>query len=114
LSLKGATIFCELSGRTNPDITYEFWYSFIDFVCEKSDEEKKKLFKEYFTLTGEFMMEECRNPTSEICIKSDLTAEAFVSIISKYKAEGVCKTLGVETGETMKEGVDNFESSPLG
>ncbi|CAL1294547.1 unnamed protein product [Larinioides sclopetarius] len=60
------------------------------------------------------MMEECRNPTSESCVKSDLSAEAFLDIIVKYKANGLCETLGENPGEMVPEALDNLESSPVG
>ncbi|CAL1294546.1 unnamed protein product [Larinioides sclopetarius] len=94
LTLKAATWFCEISGIENPAITRAFWFQFVDIICEMSDEEKERVFKEYFTLSGEYMMEECRNPTSELCLKADLAAGAFVNLISKYKANGVCRTFG--------------------
>ncbi|CAL1294549.1 unnamed protein product, partial [Larinioides sclopetarius] len=42
-----------------------------------------------------------RNPTSVYCVKSDLSAAAFLDILVKYKANGVCRTLGQNTGELV-------------
>ncbi|CAL1294545.1 unnamed protein product [Larinioides sclopetarius] len=108
-----ANFLSQVFGVENPENTLEFWIKSTNTYCGLPEEQQKKAFNDWCTLVGEHMLKVCRDPTSEICVKSDLAADQFAGLLSKYKAIGFCTDMSDVPKEMTPKGLGKM-ASPFG
>ncbi|CAL1300786.1 unnamed protein product [Larinioides sclopetarius] len=104
----------DVSGLEFPESTLENWIQFKDDVCKMPDKQKKKMFMDWCTLIGEYIMDICQQPDALLCINADKASGEFATFLAKYKAMGLCPNPDGVLSKGMPGSMKKIGSPPLG
>ncbi|GFY45434.1 uncharacterized protein TNIN_305601 [Trichonephila inaurata madagascariensis] len=93
----------EITKIPDAEDTPEFWEKYPGIKCAYPEETKKEMFNEWIRQGGEYWIQECEDPNSETCEKTEAAADALYEMFAKYTATGDCKPEGAEMAEGMAD-----------
>ncbi|CAL1276489.1 unnamed protein product [Larinioides sclopetarius] len=64
---------------------------YVNITCSKTKAEAREDFNEFGAAAGEYLLEACQDPETEICKRAEAAFEQFSLIIGKYETLGECK-----------------------